>query len=78
MIAADFRVCLDACVLANQGLCDLMLRLAEFPPLYSPVFSDEILAEVRRVDLPARNAGYRDARPPAAESRGSISVAGGI
>jgi|GEM_PF-2203447 len=23
---ADFRVCPDACVLANAGLCDLMLR----------------------------------------------------
>jgi hypothetical protein len=31
---ADFRVVLDACVLANFGVCDLLLRLAERPRLY--------------------------------------------
>lgn len=48
---ADFRVCLDACVLANQAVCDLLLRLAEHPRLYSPVFSEEILNEVYSVHL---------------------------
>ena len=48
---ADFRVCLDACVLANQGVCDLLLRLAEHPRLYSPVFSEKILDEVYSVHL---------------------------
>jgi len=28
---ANFRVVLDACVLANFGLCDLFLTLAETP-----------------------------------------------
>jgi hypothetical protein len=33
---ADFKVVLDACVLANFGVCDLLLRLAERPRLYLP------------------------------------------
>jgi predicted nucleic acid-binding protein len=45
---ADFKVVLDACVLANAGLCDLFLRLAEPPRLYLPLWSGEILDEVRR------------------------------
>lgn len=40
---ADFRVVLDACVLAN-----LLLLLAEKPRLYLPVWSEEILAETRK------------------------------
>ncbi|MBI4025159.1 MAG: PIN domain-containing protein [Verrucomicrobia bacterium] len=48
---ADFPVVLDACVLANFGVCDLFLRLAEPPRLYAPRWSDEILAEVRRTHL---------------------------
>ncbi len=51
MIAADFRVCLDACVLANHGVADLFLRLAERPRMYSPVLSRQILDEVRRVHV---------------------------
>ncbi len=30
---ADFHVLLDACVMANQGVCDLLLSLAERPHL---------------------------------------------
>jgi predicted nucleic acid-binding protein len=41
-------VVLDACVLANQTVADLLLRLAEDPPLIWPRWSEEILAEVRR------------------------------
>lgn len=48
-LRADFRVCIDANVLANQAVCDLLLRLAEHPRLYSPVFSATILDEVYRV-----------------------------
>lgn len=44
---ADFKLLLDACVLANQSVCDLFLRLAETPRLYVPQWSAEILAEVR-------------------------------
>ena len=45
---ADFPVILDACVLANSGLCDLYLRLAETPRLYLPRWSAAILDEVKR------------------------------
>ena len=45
---ADFPVILDACVLANPGVCDLFLRLAEPPRLYLPRWSATILAEVHR------------------------------
>lgn len=50
-MTADFKVCLDACVLANQSVCDLLLRLAETPRLFCPVFSEQILKEVRNVHL---------------------------
>lgn len=45
---ADFNVVLDACVLANAGVCDLFLRLAEPPRLYLPLWSSTILDEVHR------------------------------
>jgi len=48
---ADFKVVLDACVLANAGVCDLFLRLAEPPWLYLPLWSEQILDEVRRTQL---------------------------
>ena len=44
----DFIVCLDACVLCPPALCDILLRLAEQPRLYRPVFSQDILDEVKR------------------------------
>jgi predicted nucleic acid-binding protein len=42
------KVVLDACVLVPQGLCDLLLRLAEEPSLYQPIISDQVLEECRR------------------------------
>lgn len=48
---ADFHVLLDACVLANQGVADLLLRLAERPRLFLPQWSAKILEEVRRTHL---------------------------
>lgn len=45
---ANFRVVLDACVLANFGLCDLFLTLAETPRLHQPLWNREILDEVQR------------------------------
>ena len=41
-------VVLDACVLANFSLCDLILRLAEVPRLFEPKWSEEIMAEAVR------------------------------
>lgn len=48
---ADFKVVLDACVLANFGVCDLLLRLAERPRLYLPRWSDELLVETERTHV---------------------------
>lgn len=48
---ADYRVFLDACVLANQGVCDLLLRLSERPRLIVPHWSADVLAEVRRTHV---------------------------
>ncbi len=47
----DYRVVLDACVLAPANLCDLLLRLAEIPRLYIPQWSESILTEVRRTQI---------------------------
>src|ERR1051326_46836 len=41
-------VVLDACVLANFSLCDILLRLAEPPRLYEPKWSEEIIRETTR------------------------------
>ena len=46
---ADFKVFIDACVLANFGVCDLLLRLAERPRLFLPIWSKKVLDEVYRV-----------------------------
>ena len=48
---ADFKVVLDACVLANFGVCDLLLRMAERPRLYLPRWSEELLQETERTHL---------------------------
>jgi len=48
---ADYRIFLDACVLANFSVCDLLLRLSERPRLIVPHWSAEVLAEVRRTHL---------------------------
>lgn len=48
---ADFPVVLDACVLANQRVSDLLLRLAETPRLYIPKWSTRILDETDRTLL---------------------------
>ena len=38
----------DACVLANHGVCDLLLSLAERPRLFVPHWTAKILHEVER------------------------------
>jgi predicted nucleic acid-binding protein len=48
---ADFKVVLDACVLANYGVANLLLLLAEKPRLYLPLWSGEILDETRRTQV---------------------------
>lgn len=48
---ADYRIFLDACVLANFGVCDLLLRLSERPRLIVPHWSAEVMAETRRTHI---------------------------
>jgi hypothetical protein len=52
---ADFRIFLDACVLANQGVRDLLLRLSERPRLIVPHWSAAVMAEVRRTHVERLN-----------------------
>lgn len=52
---ADYRIFLDACVLANFGVCDLLLRLSERPRLIVPHWSAEVLSEVRRTHVEKLN-----------------------
>lgn len=47
----DYRIFLDACVLANFGVCDLLLRLSERPRLIVPHWSAEVMAETRRTQV---------------------------
>ncbi len=62
---ADYPVLIDACVLANHAVTDLLLRLADGPRLFIPRWTDAILQETRRtllVDLewPTRLVESRD------------------
>lgn len=42
----EYTVLLDACVLVPMPLCETLLRLAEEPALYRPLWSEQILQEV--------------------------------
>jgi predicted nucleic acid-binding protein len=42
----EYAAVLDSCVIAPMPLCDTLLRLAEYPAFYRPLWSDEILREV--------------------------------
>lgn len=57
---ADFPIVLDACVLANAGVCDLFLRLAERPRLYLPRWSSTILDEVKRTQMTKLKVPYTE------------------
>ncbi|MCC5847121.1 MAG: hypothetical protein JJU29_03425 [Verrucomicrobia bacterium] len=59
-MTADFKVCLDACVLANQSVCDLLLRLADkWQREVRAHFPEDLVEELRisRLRLP-RKTGY--------------------
>ena len=58
----DFIVCLDACVLFPPALCDILLRLAEHPRLYRPVFSKDILDEVKRTQITKFKKPYDESK----------------
>ena len=42
----EYSAVLDACVLVPAALCDTLLRLAEEPAMYRPLWSEEIMAEM--------------------------------
>jgi len=44
----EYSAILDACVLVPVSLCDFLLRLAEEPAMYRPLWSDQILTEMTR------------------------------
>ena len=44
----EYAAVLDACVLVPMGLCDCLLRLAESPALYRPLWSEDILQELAK------------------------------
>jgi predicted nucleic acid-binding protein len=45
----EYAALLDACVLGPMPLCDILLRLAEEPAFYRPLWSEQILHEVGTV-----------------------------
>lgn len=44
----EYSAVLDACVLVPVSLCDLLLRLAEEPAMYRPLWSEQILTEMTK------------------------------
>jgi predicted nucleic acid-binding protein len=42
----EYSAVLDACVLVPMSLCDTLLRLAEEPAMYRPLWSEQIMAEM--------------------------------
>ena len=48
VLGSNRHVVLDACVLVNISLCDILLRLTEPPSLFEPKWSEEIISETVR------------------------------
>jgi len=59
--ANNYSAVLDACVLVPMALCDLLLRLAEEPATYRPLWSDQILTEMTRTMKTKLNRSAADA-----------------
>jgi predicted nucleic acid-binding protein len=44
----EYSAVLDACVLVPASLCDTLLRLAEEPAMFRPLWSEQIMAEMAK------------------------------
>ena len=74
----EYAVVLDACVLIPMPLCDTLLRLAEDPSMYRPLWSDQILQEVgialeKKLGYSTAQTGYS-----ACENERSLSRGAGV
>jgi len=70
---------LDACVLVPMALCDTLLRLAEEPATYRPIWSEQILEEMARalelkLHRTAAEAAYRRQQMNAAFPEAMVTV----
>lgn len=86
----EYAALLDACVLVPMCLCDTLLRLAEDPAMYRPLWSNEILQEVgdalerkigllpqqrkRRIDLMRQSFPEATITPPACLAESLIGI----
>ncbi|MGH9497618.1 MAG: PIN domain-containing protein [Terriglobales bacterium] len=75
----EYSAVLDACVLVPAALCDLLLRLAEEPAMYRPLWSQQIMAEMARalkskLHRTAREVDHRRQQMNAAFPEAMITV----
>jgi predicted nucleic acid-binding protein len=75
----EYPAVLDACVLVPMALSDLLLRLAEEPALYRPLWSAEILDEVEsalhtKIGRSAEDASWRINQMTAAFPEALVNV----
>ncbi len=75
----EYTALLDACVLVPMCLCDTLLRLAEYPALYRPIWSEQILQEVgaalqNKLGLTPEQCSYRTTQMCLAFPEASVPV----
>jgi predicted nucleic acid-binding protein len=75
----NYSAVLDACVLVPMALCDLLLRLAEEPAMYRPLWSDQILTEMTstmktKLNRSTANADWRREQMTQAFPEAMVSV----
>lgn len=74
-----YSAVLDACVLAPAVVCDTLLRLAEEPAMFRPLWSPHIMTEMARVletkfHRSARDIGYKQTEMNQAFPEAMITV----
>lgn len=77
----EYAAVLDACVLAPMSLCDTLLRLAEQPAMYRPLWSKQILEEVgaalrKKIGLTEAQCNHRIAQMRSAFPEAELIVPG--